>query len=106
MNVGIGVDKDPLGGKPLGAVAGDGVAVIEVAMLRGVELDLPVVIEPCSNSSAGRNGFDNGKVTVGDGEQFIRGRELNSVANREFMGNFTVDTDTSEAARVVCGGFA
>ncbi len=36
----VGVDEDALGGEALGAVAGDGVTVVEVALFGGVEADL------------------------------------------------------------------
>ncbi len=45
VDAGIGVDEDAFGGEALGAVTGDGVAVIEMAMLIGVEFDLAVVVE-------------------------------------------------------------
>ena len=43
MDAGIGVNEDALGGESLGAVAGDGIAVVEMTMLAGVELD-PAVL--------------------------------------------------------------
>src|SRR5580698_8600383 len=45
VDAGIAVDEDAFGGKALGAVTGDGVAVIEMTMLVGVEFDLAVVVE-------------------------------------------------------------
>ena len=45
MNFSIGVDENAFGGKALGAVAGDGVSVVEMTMLAGVEFDLAVVVE-------------------------------------------------------------
>ena len=44
MNASISMNEHPLGGQPLGAMAGDGVAVIEVAMLWRAEFDLPAGI--------------------------------------------------------------
>ncbi len=46
MDAGIGVNQHALGSEPLRAVACDGVAVIEVALFRSAELDLPVIIQP------------------------------------------------------------
>ncbi len=40
MDAGVGVHEDALGGEALRAVAGDGVAVVKVAMLSRIELDL------------------------------------------------------------------
>jgi len=37
MDPGVGVDEHALGGQALGAVAGDGVAVIEMPVIRGTE---------------------------------------------------------------------
>jgi hypothetical protein len=45
VDAGIGVNQDALGGETLRAVAGDGVAVVEMAMLAGAELDLAVAVE-------------------------------------------------------------
>ncbi len=45
MDAGIGVDEDTLGGEALRAVAGNGVAVIETAVLSSIELDLAAVIQ-------------------------------------------------------------
>jgi len=45
VDTGIRMDEDALGGKALGTVTGDGVAVIEMTMLVGIEFDLAVVVE-------------------------------------------------------------
>jgi hypothetical protein len=45
VDAGIGMNEDALGGKTLGAVAGDGIAVVKMTMLAGVELYLAVVVE-------------------------------------------------------------
>ena len=45
MDAGVGVDQDALGGKSLGTVAGDGVAVVEMAVVMGVEFDMAVIVE-------------------------------------------------------------
>ena len=37
MDSGVGVDEHPLGGEALSAVAGYGVAVIEMPVIRGIE---------------------------------------------------------------------
>ena len=43
MNGTVHVDEHAVGGQPLRTVAGDGVSVIEMRMLCGIELDIPVV---------------------------------------------------------------
>ena len=53
VDAGIGVNEDAFGGEALGAVAGDGVAVVEMTMLAGVELDLPVVVEAGGEAAIG-----------------------------------------------------
>lgn len=49
------------GSETLGAVAGHGVAVIEVAMLLGDEFDLAVVVEACGDSAI--QALDYSRVT-------------------------------------------
>jgi len=56
MDAGIGVDEDALGGESLGAVAGDCIAVIKVAVLGGVEFNLPVIFELGGDTAIERNG--------------------------------------------------
>ena len=53
VDAGIGVNEDAVAGKALGAVTGNGVAVVEMTMISGAKLDLAVVVET------------RGKVTVG-----------------------------------------
>ena len=45
VNVGIGVHQNTLGSEPLNTVAGNGIAVIEVAKFGRVEFDTMVVVE-------------------------------------------------------------
>ena len=45
MNARIRIDQDAFCGEPLGAVACDGVSVIEMAMSCGVEFDLTAIVE-------------------------------------------------------------
>ena len=46
VNAGIGVNEYAFGSETLGAMTGNGVAVVEMAMLADVELDLSVAVEP------------------------------------------------------------
>ena len=41
----VSVNENAFGGETLGAVTGDGIAVVKMAMVVGVELDLAVVVE-------------------------------------------------------------
>jgi len=49
MHRGIDVDQDTVGGESLGAVAGDGIPVIKVTVLLGVEFYSAVVVKTCGN---------------------------------------------------------
>ena len=53
MNAGVRIDQDALRGESLGAVAGDCIAVIEMAMFTCVEFDVPVVVEARGNEAIG-----------------------------------------------------
>ena len=46
MDAGIRVHEDALGGEALGTVARDGIAVVKVTMLFGIELNSAVVVQP------------------------------------------------------------
>lgn len=95
MNARIGVDKNTLSGEPLRAVAGHCVSKIEVPVGLGVKLDLLPIVESCGNLSVGSNRIDYCEVTICDAESFVRRRELNPVAHREFIRHLPVDTDIS-----------
>ena len=105
MNAGIGMNEDVFGGKSLRAVTGDGVPVVEMSMLTGVELDLPVVVEAGGEAAIGMDRLDNGEVTIGNAERFVGGGELDAVAYGELAVDFSVDADTCEAAGIVGGNF-
>jgi hypothetical protein len=75
MNVSINMNEHALRGQPLGgAVAGDGVAVVEVAMLCRVEFDLPAAFQPRGDTPIRRNGLDDGKIAVGNSKLLLRSR--------------------------------
>ena len=103
VDAGVGVDEDALGGEALGAVAGDGIAVVEVAMLFGVELNLAVVVEAGGNATIGRDGLDDGKVAIGDAERLVGRGELDAVADGKLPVDFAIDADAGQAARIVGG---
>ena len=68
MNFGIGLDENAFGGKALGAVAGDGVAVVEMTMLVGVEFDLAVVVEADGQAAIGVDRLDRSDVAICNAE--------------------------------------
>jgi hypothetical protein len=71
VDAGIGVNEDAFGGKALGAVTGNGVAVVEMTMLVGVEFDLAVVVEACRQPTIGMDRLDGGEVAIGNAERFV-----------------------------------
>ena len=101
MDGGIGVNKYAFGGEALGAVTGDGVAVVEMPMLTGAELDLPVVVEAGGEATIGMDRLDDGEIAIGNAERFVRCGELDAVAYRELAVDFAVDADTCETAGIV-----
>ena len=55
VNAGVGVNENAFGGKALGAVTGDGIAVVEMTMISGVKFGLAVVVEARGNLAIRRN---------------------------------------------------
>ena len=80
MNAGVGVNEDALGGEALGAVAGNGIAVVEMRMLAGVEFDLAVIAKACGDAAIGMDRFDDGKVAIRNAERFVGCGELDTLA--------------------------
>jgi hypothetical protein len=105
VDTGIGVDENAFGGKALGAVTGDGVAVVEMTMLAGVEFDQAVIVEACEEPTIGMDRLDGGEVAIGDAERFVGRGELDTVAYGELAFDLSVDADACEAAGVVGGKF-
>ena len=105
VDAGVGVNEHALGGEALGAVTGDGVAVVEMAMLAGVELDLAVVVEAGGEAAIRMDRFDDGEVAIGNAERFVGCGELDAVADGELALDLSVDADAGEAAGIVGGKF-
>src|ERR1700677_2102776 len=95
------MNEDALGGKTLGAVAGDGIAVVEVTMLAGVELNLAAVFQSGGKAAIGMDRLDGSEVAIGDAERFVGSGELNSVADRELPFHLPINAYTDEAAGIV-----
>ena len=89
----IGVNEDAFGSESLGAVAGDGVAVVEMTMLAGVEVDLPIVDEVGGETAIGIDGLDGGQLAIGNPERFVGRGELDAVAHGELAFDLLVDAD-------------
>ncbi len=101
VDAGIGVNEDAFGGETLGAVTGDGIAVVEMTMLLGLKFDLAVVVEAGGNVTFGLNGFDHSHVSIGNAERFVGRGELDAVTYGEFAFDLLVDADAGEAAGIV-----
>lgn len=66
MDAGVRVDEDAFGGKTLRAVTGNGIAMVEVTIFAGVELDLTVVVDAGGDAAIGMNRHDRAQVAVSD----------------------------------------
>ena len=88
MNAGIGVDQDTLCGEPLGAVAGDGIAMIKMAMFFRVEFNLTIVFEPARDAAIGFNLFDYRKIPISNAKRLVRRSELDAIAFGRIPGRF------------------
>lgn len=68
VDAGIAVDEDAFSSESLGAVTGDGVAVVEMTMLVGVEFDQAIVVEADGYATIGVDRLDRGHVAICDAE--------------------------------------
>ena len=102
----VSVNENAFGGEALGAVTGDGIAVVEMTMLDGVEFDLAVVVEACRKPTIGMDGLDGREVAIGDAKRFVWGCELDAVAYGELAFDFLVDADAGESAGIIGGKFS
>ena len=92
VDTGIGVNEDAFGGKALGAVTGNGVAVVEMTMLVGVEFNLAVVVEAGGEATIGMDRLDRGHVAIRNSKGLVGCGELDAVADREFTSDLSIDT--------------
>ena len=51
----VGIDQNAFGGETLRAVTGNRITVIEMAMLSGTELNLPVIVEAARDTTIRRH---------------------------------------------------
>ena len=80
MDPSVSMNENAFGGEALRAVTGNGIAVVEMTMLDGAELDLAVVVEACRKPTIGMDGLDDREVAIGDAKRFVWGCELDAVA--------------------------
>ena len=64
MDARVCVNEDAFRGQALGAVAGDRVTMIEMAMLASVKLDVAVVVEASRDAAIGLYLFDHSQVAI------------------------------------------
>ena len=105
MDAGIGVNENAFGGKALGAMTGDGVAVVEMTMLADVELDLAVVVKAGKEPTIGMDRLDHGPVAIRHAERSVGCGELNAVAYGELALDLLINANACEAAGIVGGKF-
>src|SRR5208282_3709897 len=105
VDAGIGVNEDAFGGEALGAMTGDGIAVVEMTMLAGVEFDLAVIVEACRDPTIGMDLLNGGEVAIGNAERFVGRGELNAVAYGQLAFDLSIDADACETAGIVGGKF-
>jgi hypothetical protein len=86
-------------------VAGDGIAMVKVAMLPWIEFNLLVIFQPPRDAAIRFNLFNHGKVAISDAKRLVRRGELDAIAFGEFSADLAVDADAGQAARVVGGLF-
>jgi hypothetical protein len=106
VNGSVSIHQNPLGGEALRAVAGDRIAMIEVSVVSGVEFYPSVVVETGGNLPIRSDGLYDGKVAIRDPQLPVGSSELNTVALREVMQDFSINADAGEAAWVVIGSLA
>src|ERR1700722_416635 len=100
-DTGIGVDENAFGGEPLGAMTGDGIAVVEMTMLTAIEFDLAVVVEADGQATIGVDRLDRGHVAICNAERFVGGSKLDAFTYGEFPLDLLVDADACQAAGIV-----
>ena len=106
VDAGIGVNENAFGGEALRAVTGDGVAVVEVTMFAGVELDAAVVVEAGGEATIGMDHLDDREITIGNAKRFVGCGELDAVTYGELAFDLSVDADAGKAAGIVGGKFS
>jgi hypothetical protein len=99
VDASIAVNEDAFRGKALGAVTGNGVAVVEMTMLVGVEPDLAVVVEADRQETIGVDRLDRGQFAICNAERFIGGSKLDAFTYGELPFDLLVDADALQLLR-------
>src|SRR6266567_2995386 len=98
--IGVHIDEDAVFGQTLGNVAGNGIAVIEVADPGGVKSDSSFVIHFDGQAIVIADGFDPTAITVVYIDIFIIVRELDAIAGRELPRKAGVNIDSAQTLRI------
>ena len=101
MRAGIHVHEHALRGHALRTVAGDGIAVIEVAHLADIEADALILAVQADRNAVAIDLLDCGEVTIGDAEFARRRRELNAIAFGEVPPDLLVGTHALQTLRII-----
>jgi hypothetical protein len=88
VDAGIGMNEDAFGSEALAAVAGDGIAVVEMTMFVSIQFDLPIPVEAGGQPAIWMDCLDGGEVAIGNAEPFVGCGELNAVAYGELPVDF------------------
>ena len=99
--VGVHIDEDAVFGQTLGTVAGNGIAVIEVAHPGGVQSDSSSVIHFDGQAIVIADGFDTAAITIVYVEVLIIVRELDAISGRELAAKVRVNIHSAQALRIV-----
>ncbi len=87
------MNEDALSGKALGAVAGDSIAVVEVTMLTGVELNVAAIVRTGGKATNRTDLFDGSEVPFVNAKGFVGCGELNAVSDGELSFDLPIDAD-------------
>ena len=99
--IGVHIDEDAVFGQTLGAVAGNGIAVIEMLHPSGVKIEGSSVIHFHGQAIVIADGFDPAAITVVHVEILIIVRELDAITGRELTRKAGVNIDSAQTLRIV-----
>jgi hypothetical protein len=96
----VDVDEDAIRGLALAGMTGDGIAMIQVRMLSGVDAHASASVQPQAHSTIVGDALDSPELAVGDLQVIRRRSELDTVANRESLLLLPIDRNALLAAWV------
>ena len=99
--LGVHVYEHAVGGGPLAAMAGDGIAVIDMRVLPDVELHFLAGVQPNLKVAFGVNLLDCSELPVGNVLIPVRRGELHAITCRKVSFRFPVNTYAVQSVRVV-----